>query len=237
MGKVVRPAVTPEHLIEEFWPEFERYTRSQFRRMRYPYDLRDDARGYAALRLWMAARRCANYSQPTPERPWVVRAKVTVKLALKAFRVRMLKGYVFRDCGTVLRYDGKPYSHQRGQPVLAPETYSPHEALNAELDVRRVIDTLPAKHRHVLRRRYLDEWTLQEVADEFDVCRERIRQIEAVALDKLRTALKRSRPHTPALSPELRTKTGPRGKIGPRIDQHTKPVQPYASRGARAVAM
>jgi RNA polymerase primary sigma factor len=56
--------------------------------------------------------------------------------------------------------------------------------------VKDVLDSLPAREAKVLRMRYgLDmagDLTLEEVGKQFDVTRERIRQIEAKAMSKLR---------------------------------------------------
>lgn len=54
--------------------------------------------------------------------------------------------------------------------------------------VRRAVDTLPATHAIILRRRFgldgTEPETLQQIAETFDLSRERIRQIEVVALRK-----------------------------------------------------
>jgi RNA polymerase primary sigma factor len=59
-------------------------------------------------------------------------------------------------------------------------------------DLRRRLSALSTKEIDILSKRYaLDgdrEWTLQEIADEYGVSRERIRQIQAAALGKLRTS-------------------------------------------------
>ncbi len=65
-------------------------------------------------------------------------------------------------------------------------------AINYDLQdqVRRVLQTLTPREEKVLRRRFgigeAADHTLEEVGQEFDVTRERIRQIEAKALRKLR---------------------------------------------------
>ncbi len=65
-------------------------------------------------------------------------------------------------------------------------------AINYDLSeqVRRVLQTLTPREEKVLRRRFgigeAADHTLEEVGQEFDVTRERIRQIEAKALRKLR---------------------------------------------------
>jgi RNA polymerase primary sigma factor len=65
-------------------------------------------------------------------------------------------------------------------------------AINYDLSeqVRKVLQTLTPREEKVLRRRFgigeAADHTLEEVGQEFDVTRERIRQIEAKALRKLR---------------------------------------------------
>jgi RNA polymerase primary sigma factor len=59
-------------------------------------------------------------------------------------------------------------------------------------DLRRRMSALSTKEIDILNKRYaLDgdrEWTLQEIATQYGVSRERIRQIQAAALGKLRTS-------------------------------------------------
>ena len=63
-------------------------------------------------------------------------------------------------------------------------------ALGERNDIRRRLDTLTPREAKVLRMRFGIEMstdhTLEEVGKQFDVTRERIRQIEAKALRKLR---------------------------------------------------
>jgi RNA polymerase primary sigma factor len=58
--------------------------------------------------------------------------------------------------------------------------------------IKEVLDTLPPREAKVLRMRYgvdmASDFTLEEVGKQFDVTRERIRQIEAKAMNKLRHA-------------------------------------------------
>ena len=55
----------------------------------------------------------------------------------------------------------------------------------------RSIATLDDRSRHILESRWLteDKLTLHELADEYGVSAERIRQVEANAIKKLRTAM------------------------------------------------
>jgi len=45
---------------------------------------------------------------------------------------------------------------------------------------------LTSNERSVLRKRYMEEWTTEAIAQKLDLCRSRISQIEAKALRKLR---------------------------------------------------
>jgi RNA polymerase primary sigma factor len=54
--------------------------------------------------------------------------------------------------------------------------------------VRAMLDSLTPQERDVLRGRFWQEDTLLEIGERYGVTRERIRQIEAVALGKLRAA-------------------------------------------------
>ena len=56
----------------------------------------------------------------------------------------------------------------------------------------RALDTLDARSRHIIEARWLQDdgsITLQELADEYGVSAERIRQIESAAIKKMRKAL------------------------------------------------
>jgi RNA polymerase primary sigma factor len=53
-----------------------------------------------------------------------------------------------------------------------------------------VLGTLDNKHRKILNLRYKEGLTLDEIAEKYDVTRERIRQIEARALRQLRHPLR-----------------------------------------------
>lgn len=70
------------------------------------------------------------------------------------------------------------------------------ESVNVGIDaglVQELMDTLPQRQRFILNARFglegKDGMTLQEIADIFGMSRERIRQIEAIAISQLRTLL------------------------------------------------
>lgn len=52
--------------------------------------------------------------------------------------------------------------------------------------LRKKLATLPARTREILRLRFFEELTLEEIGERYGVSRERIRQIEAEAMAKLR---------------------------------------------------
>ena len=79
--------------------------------------------------------------------------------------------------------------------ALSPDQYANNQLLKDEIDL--VLKTLTEREEKVLRLRFgLDDGrtrTLEEVGKEFDVTRERIRQIEAKALRKLKNPNKSRR--------------------------------------------
>jgi RNA polymerase sigma factor FliA len=60
------------------------------------------------------------------------------------------------------------------------------ESVDAHASVRAALDRLPSNHARVLRRYYLEDATLEDLAVELGVSKERIRQIREAAEKKLR---------------------------------------------------
>jgi RNA polymerase sigma factor for flagellar operon FliA len=60
------------------------------------------------------------------------------------------------------------------------------ESVDAHSSVRAALDRLPPNHARVLRRYYLEDATLDDIAAEFGVSKERIRQLREAAEKKLR---------------------------------------------------
>lgn len=60
------------------------------------------------------------------------------------------------------------------------------EAGDSHASVRAALDRLAPKHAHVLRRYYLEDATLDDIAGELGVSKERVRQIREAAEKKLR---------------------------------------------------
>jgi RNA polymerase primary sigma factor len=86
-----------------------------------------------------------------------------------------------------------------GDLIEAPDAVNPHQAAEASAlreSIARALDELTPREQRILRMRFgigdSPEHTLEEVGKVFGVTRERIRQIEAKALGKLRQA-RRSR--------------------------------------------
>ena len=70
-----------------------------------------------------------------------------------------------------------------------PDTTAAFSMLKEQIG--RVLDTLPEREKDILRLRFgigegISPHTLEEVGKKFNVTRERVRQIEAKALNKLR---------------------------------------------------
>ena len=84
------------------------------------------------------------------------------------------------------------------QDFLIDEDMRPDDLAESSIDggirrtwIDRALDNLSERERIVIDRRYLanEKSTLAEIGDEFGVTKERIRQIEAKALTKMRTVL------------------------------------------------
>ena len=84
--------------------------------------------------------------------------------------------------------DSKVGDYVPDETTIMPDDAASHSMLKGQL--MSVIDTLTPREQKVIRLRYgLDDGspkTLEQVGQEFNVTRERIRQIEAKALRKLR---------------------------------------------------
>ncbi len=106
-----------------------------------------------------------------------------------------------RLAGQELAFEGERDDEESYAPVhyLADEADEPHRVLEAEESERvnregleKALATLDPRSRRIVEARWLrekDTATLHELAAEFKVSAERIRQIEAKALDKMRKAL------------------------------------------------
>lgn len=67
------------------------------------------------------------------------------------------------------------------------------------VDIPEILDWLPLRRRRILEARWLSEkdaLTLQQLAEEFGVSRERVRQLEAEAFRKVRHAYEQLKERT-----------------------------------------
>lgn len=115
-----------------------------------------------------------------------------------------------------------------GEKLAAPAAYDPESPVLQEEfreHVAEVVESLGDKLAAVVRRRFgldgEDDRTLQDIGDEFGVTRERIRQIESQALEKLRHP-RRSRTLKALVDDEERPLPAPPKKPPPKETKETK---------------
>ena len=123
--------------------------------------------------------------EPTPE-------EIAEKLGISAEKVREIIK-VGQDPVSLETPIGEEEDSHLGDFIPDEDTPSPAEATSANIlreELERQLHTLTPRERHVIKLRFgLYDGrtrTLEEVGKEFDITRERIRQIEAKALRKLR---------------------------------------------------
>ncbi len=123
--------------------------------------------------------------EPTPE-------EIAEKLGMSAEKVREIIK-VGQDPVSLETPIGEEEDSHLGDFIPDEDTPSPAEATSANIlreELERQLYTLTPRERHVIKLRFgLYDGrtrTLEEVGKEFDITRERIRQIEAKALRKLR---------------------------------------------------
>lgn len=148
-----------------------------------------------------------------------------------------------RAARTLLRFDA-PMPGREDRATLVDLTVSPDprpddlstdkiDLDRAKQALARAMRELTPNERTVIRRRFFskDDPTLQVVGDEMGVSRERIRQLEAVAVRKLRGALRRWRElFTDSLSlrPLSAAKSQPRARTSPTPSHRGSPAQAAA---------
>ncbi len=138
----------------------------------------DDARQVASLGLLRAAELydpASGYKFTTYAGYWIRQFLMRAGRYAPVVRCKAKKGRP----PTCFRLDP-----DRHDPV-APEGPCPSE-VDEVCDALRF---LGPRLRHVIELRFLEGWTLEEIGQELGVTRERVRQLERQALDKLRRAL------------------------------------------------
>ncbi|NMC34625.1 MAG: sigma-70 family RNA polymerase sigma factor [Veillonellaceae bacterium] len=79
--------------------------------------------------------------------------------------------------------------------ILGDKLWEPGRTVERLVDrekveqVQRAFARLPARQRHVLHERFVEERTLDDIGHDLGVCRERVRQLEKAGLDQLRAEL------------------------------------------------
>jgi len=118
--------------------------------------------------------------------------EIAVKMGIPAERVQRMLSSAGIMCISLEKPIGTGDSHVND---LIPETESdsPEEEcirMNLAHEIHTVLSTLTPREERILRKRFGvghgQEWTLRQLADEYGVSRERIRQIQNKALSKLR---------------------------------------------------
>jgi RNA polymerase sigma-32 factor len=125
-------------------------------------------------------------------------ARVAQELKVKPDEVAEME---IRLAGQELAFEGERDDEEAYAPAhyLADDAAGPHQVLEAEESARvqseglqKALATLDPRSRRIVEARWLrekDAATLHDLAAEFKVSAERIRQIEAKALDKMRKLL------------------------------------------------
>jgi len=68
-----------------------------------------------------------------------------------------------------------------------PSPFDEVDARERALEALRLLDTLPPREAEILRERFVEGRTLADIGHGFGLSRERVRQIEAAALDRMRS--------------------------------------------------
>lgn len=134
-------------------------------------------------RFHMAERGLSNMEESEKQS---IKMKMAGELGVKSladFKNKHLIGTQYEDVHdnrTQEAYAEYLQTRQDESPEMSLEKKKFAELINA------VLDTLTQREKKLLRLRFYDDRTLEEVAATFDVSRERLRQIEAKALRKMR---------------------------------------------------
>ena len=90
-----------------------------------------------------------------------------------------------------LVFPGDPYSPTYADLVPDPEPLVEQELIADERRrrVARALLILPPRERHIIIRRFCEDETLECIGGGMGCCRERVRQLEKQALDRLRRVL------------------------------------------------
>jgi len=122
--------------------------------------------------------------------------EIAIELQIPTNKVAHLKSVSVRPASLDAPVGDDSDSTTFGEMVGDENTVNPLDSLkeNSERsDLHRMIDELDPREAEILRHRFgldgYDELTLEEVGQKFNVTRERIRQLQNIALSKMRKAL------------------------------------------------
>lgn len=102
---------------------------------------------------------------------------------------------MFRGGDSAVSYEGLSESaRNRNEPEASDDHVA--EAIERERhdinrqEVEYALSCLPDRHAEIIRLRFREEKTLREIADQIGVTKERVRQIEALAIEKMKEFLR-----------------------------------------------
>ena len=122
---------------------------------------------------------------PTPE-------EIAVQMAIPAERVRMLVNVVKEPVSleTPMGYGEEHCLADVVRNYRSPDPEKTVNELNVQQETSKILTTLTPREEKIIRMRFgikeKSEYTLEETGEFFGITRERIRQVEAIALRKLR---------------------------------------------------
>ncbi len=122
--------------------------------------------------------------------------ELAIELQIPTSKVAHLKSVSVRPASLDAPVGDENDSATFGEIVGDENAVSPYEGLrdkSRNLDLHAMVDSLDAREAEIIRLRFgldgKDELTLEEVGKRFNVTRERIRQLEYLALSKMRKAM------------------------------------------------
>ena len=122
--------------------------------------------------------------------------EIAIELQIPTNKVAHLKSVSVRPASLDAPVGDDGHSTTFGEMVSDEKTADPLETLNEtseKSDLQAMIEELDDREAEILRHRFglngYDELTLEEVGQKFNVTRERIRQLQNIALSKMRKAI------------------------------------------------
>jgi RNA polymerase sigma factor (sigma-70 family) len=113
------------------------------------------------------------------------------KLEIEVDEVEKIREYQSQENSSSLdrSIDGKKDSEGTLMDFVADNNNFDPIALHQEIDLEKTLEYLTDKERQIVKMRFFDEMTLEHVGNEIGVTRERIRQVEEIALQKIKAIM------------------------------------------------